>query len=148
MCDYPPPPSLVAALLAAPLLWVVAVAVMAPLGLWFIDSRIQGRGSPERPGTRIISGALFIGYSAVALVALLLGSSLAWHTALMDWDVSQIDRLEQLSCSIPTLEAVDSLYGQQASTADSLLKIAAVGALAATLFLLVRLASGLQQLRA
>jgi hypothetical protein len=66
----------------------------------------------------------------------------------MDWDVSQIDRLEQLGCSIPTLESVDARYGQQLSTANSLLLAAAVGALAVTLFLLVRLAVGLRQRRA
>jgi hypothetical protein len=66
----------------------------------------------------------------------------------MDWDVRQIDRLEQLGCSIPTLEAVDNRYGQQASIANSLLLVAVVSALAATLFLLVRLAIRLQQRRA
>jgi hypothetical protein len=145
MCDYPPPPSLAAALLAAPLLWIVAGAVICPLGLWLVEMRIQGRAGRERPGALILSGVLLISYSAAALIALLLGSSLAWRAALLDWDVSQIDRLERLGCSIPTLEAVDGLYGQQASTADNLLRIAAVGALAATIFLLVRLASRLQQ---
>jgi hypothetical protein len=122
--------------------------VIGPLGLWLVDTRMQDRSARERPGTRIISGALFIGYSTAALVALVLGSSLAWQTALMDWDVSQIDRLEQLGCSVPTLESVDARYGQQLSTANSLLLVAVVGALAATVFLLVRLAIGLQQRRA
>ncbi len=74
----------------------------------------------------------------MALAALVLVSSLAWQAALMGWDVSQIDRLERVGCSIPTLEAVDNLAGQQLSTANSLFRLGAVGALPATIFLLVR----------
>jgi hypothetical protein len=88
---------------------------------------------------------VLIGYSGLALVALGLASSLAWQAALMSWDVSQIDRLERVGCSIPTLEAVDTLFGQQMSTANRLLGWAAVGTLAAIAFLLVRLAQRLFQ---
>lgn len=138
MCNYPPPPSLVAALLATPWLWAVAGASFCPLGLWLVALGIQRLDGREKTDLPRFSVAALIGYSGVAIVALVLASSLAWQAALMGWDVSQIDRLESVGCSIPTLEAVDNLVGQQLSTANSLLRLGAVGALAATVFLLVR----------
>lgn len=139
MCVYPPPPSLFAALLAAPWLFVAAGIIICLLGLCLIDLRIQRLAGRERTGLPGASVAVLIGYSGVALVAIALVSSLAWRAALMDWDVSQIDRLERVGCSVPTLEAVDSLFGQQLSTANGLLKLGAAGAVAAIVFLLVRL---------
>jgi hypothetical protein len=138
MCNYPPPPSLFAAVLAAPWLWAVAAASFFPLGLWLVALGIQRLDGREKTDLPRVSVAGLIGYSGVAIVALVLASSLAWHAALMGWDVSQIDRLESVGCSIPTLAAVDTLAGQQLSTANSLLRLGAVGALAATVFLLVR----------
>jgi hypothetical protein len=138
MCDYPPAPSLFAALLAAPWPLVVAGAIIGPLGLWLLVLRSQHLAGRARTGLSGVSVTVLIGYSGLALMALVVASSLAWQAALTSWDVSQIDRLEHVGCSIPTLEAVDSLVEQQTSTANSLLGWAAVGTLVAIAFLLVR----------
>jgi hypothetical protein len=134
-----------AALLTAPWL-VVAGAIIGPLGLWLVDLRSQrrsGRESTGLPGARV---ALLIGYSYVALAAVVLVASLAWQAALQTWDVSQIDRLEQVGCTIPTLQAVDATFDQQAPMANSLLGWGAFGALVAIFFLLVRLGRRLHPL--
>jgi len=72
-------------------------------------------------------------------------SCLGWRSALMSWDVTQIDRLEAAGCSIPTLEAVDTLSEQQLSTANGLLVWAAIGTLVAIAFLLAWLAQRLSK---
>jgi hypothetical protein len=146
MCTYPPPPSIFAALLTAPLLWMVAGAIIGPLGLWLVDLRIQRRSGHESTGLPGAGVALFLGYSYVALAAVVLVASLAWQAALQSWDGSQIDRLEQVGCSIPTLQAVDATFEQQAPMANSLLGWGAFGALVASFFLLVRLAHRLHPL--
>lgn len=135
MCGYPPPPSLVAAIFATPWLLVGAGVIICLLGLWLAGLSLRRSAARKPASPERVSAAAPIGDGGVLLGALALVSSLVWRTALLSWDVTQIDRLERAGCSIPTLQAVDTLAGQQMSAANSLLQFGVVVALAAIIYL-------------